>query len=68
MNKTLSKGKVVPVLIITEHHAMKAYWGSGDDSSTHSSTAALGGGEWSASRPGRYTTPSLRKVTPIPIV
>jgi hypothetical protein len=23
------KGKVVPVLL-TEHHAMKAYWGSGD--------------------------------------
>jgi hypothetical protein len=24
-----SKGKVVPVLPLTEHHAMKAYWGSG---------------------------------------
>jgi hypothetical protein len=23
------KGKVVPVLL-TEHHAMKTYWGSGD--------------------------------------
>jgi hypothetical protein len=23
------KGKVVPVLLLTEHHAMKAYWGSG---------------------------------------
>jgi hypothetical protein len=23
------KSKVVPVLFITEHHAMKAYWGSG---------------------------------------
>jgi hypothetical protein len=22
------KGKVVPVLLLTEHHAMKAYWGS----------------------------------------
>jgi hypothetical protein len=22
-------GKVVPVLLLTEHHAMKAYWGSG---------------------------------------
>jgi hypothetical protein len=21
------KGKVVPVLFLTEHHAMKAYWG-----------------------------------------
>jgi hypothetical protein len=25
----LCKGKVVPVLLLTEHHAMKAYWGSG---------------------------------------
>jgi hypothetical protein len=24
------KGKVVPVLFLTQHHAMKAYWGSGD--------------------------------------
>jgi hypothetical protein len=24
------KGKVVPVLFLTEHHAMKAYWGNGD--------------------------------------
>jgi hypothetical protein len=23
------KGKVVPVLFLTDHHAMKAYWGSG---------------------------------------
>jgi hypothetical protein len=23
------KGKVVPVLFVTEYHAMKAYWGSG---------------------------------------
>jgi hypothetical protein len=23
------KGKVVPVLPLNEHHAMKAYWGSG---------------------------------------
>jgi hypothetical protein len=23
------KGKVVPVLYLTEHHAMKTYWGSG---------------------------------------
>jgi len=26
---TSQKGKVVPVLPLTEHHAMKAYWGSG---------------------------------------
>jgi hypothetical protein len=23
------KGKVVPVLFLTEHHAMKTHWGSG---------------------------------------
>jgi hypothetical protein len=44
------KCKVVPVLPLTEHHAMKAYggWRYG---STHSLTWALDGGEWSASRP-----------------
>jgi hypothetical protein len=26
---TLVKGKIVPVLLLTEHHAMKVYWGSG---------------------------------------
>jgi hypothetical protein len=25
----VSEGKVVPVLLLTKHHAMKAYWGSG---------------------------------------
>jgi hypothetical protein len=33
---------------------MKAYWGSGD-SSTHSLTSALDGGEWWDSRPGLFT-------------
>jgi len=23
------KGKVVPLLFLSEHHAMKAYWGNG---------------------------------------
>jgi hypothetical protein len=32
---------------------MKAYWWSG--SFTHSLTSELNGGEWSASRPGRFT-------------
>jgi len=27
--KVKGKGKVFPVLTLTEHHAMKAYWGSG---------------------------------------
>jgi len=39
----MGKGKVVPVLLI-EHHTMKAFL-----------TSALDGGEWSASRPGRFT-------------
>jgi hypothetical protein len=26
-NKVKDKGRVVPVLPLTEHHAMKAYWG-----------------------------------------
>jgi hypothetical protein len=34
---------------------MKAYWGGWRYSSTHSLTSALDGGEWSASRPGRFT-------------
>jgi hypothetical protein len=48
------KGKVTPVLFLTEHHAMKAYWGW-RCSSIHSLTSALDGGEWSASRPCRFT-------------
>jgi hypothetical protein len=48
------KDKVVPVLL-SEHHDMKAYWGEGwMYSSMHSLTLALDGGEWSASRPGRF--------------
>jgi len=39
---------------LTEHHLMKAYWGSGGIT-THSLTSALDGAEWSASRPGRLT-------------
>jgi hypothetical protein len=52
--KCKDKGKVVPVLFLNEHHAMKAYeeWRY---SSTHSLTSALDADEWSASRPGRFT-------------
>jgi hypothetical protein len=39
---------------LTEHHAMKAYWGWRYNY-THSLTSALDGGEWSASRSGRLT-------------
>jgi hypothetical protein len=49
------KDKVVPVLFLTEHHAMKAYWGSGGTAPIVLLTSALDGGEWSASRPGRFT-------------
>jgi hypothetical protein len=35
---------------------MKAYWGSGSKySSTHCLTSSREGGEWSASRPARFT-------------
>jgi hypothetical protein len=34
---------------------MKAYWEVKVYSSTHSLTSALDGGEWLASRPGRFT-------------
>jgi hypothetical protein len=27
--QNFGKGKVVPMLFLTEHHAMKAYWGNG---------------------------------------
>jgi hypothetical protein len=35
-------------LCLTKYQAMKAYWRSGG-------IAALDGGQWSASRPGRFT-------------
>jgi len=28
LSKAKSKGKIVPVLLSVEHHAVKAYWGS----------------------------------------
>jgi hypothetical protein len=41
-------------LCLIEHHAMKAYWGS--EGKLHALlTSALDGGEWSASRTGRFT-------------
>jgi hypothetical protein len=59
MGEIKGEDKVVPVLFLTEHHAMKAYeWRY---ISTHSLTSALHGGEWSASRSGR---PTLRERAP----
>jgi hypothetical protein len=43
---------------------MKAYWGS-IYSSTHSLTSALDAGEWSASRPGRFTPQGKRPWNPL---
>jgi hypothetical protein len=43
---------------LTEHHAMKAYWGSGGIA-PRTLTSALDGGEWSASRPGSFTPRAL---------
>jgi hypothetical protein len=39
--------------VLTEHHAIKAYWGSGGIA-PRIVTSAIDGGEWSASRPGRF--------------
>jgi hypothetical protein len=50
----LIKVKIKLSLCLTKHHAMKAYW-EWRYNSTHSLTSALGGGGWSASRPGRLT-------------
>jgi hypothetical protein len=46
------QGKVVPVLWAPRHKGVLGEWRY---SSTHSLTSALDGGEWSASRPGRFT-------------
>jgi hypothetical protein len=49
---------VLPVVkgvgALSERHAMKAYWGSGGIA-PRILTSAQDGGEWSASRPGRFT-------------
>jgi hypothetical protein len=47
--------------LLTEHHATKAYLGW-RHSSTHSSTSALDGGKWSASRPSCF---ALREKAPV---
>jgi hypothetical protein len=52
--KVKVKIKVKLSLCLTKHRTMKAYWGW-RYSSPHSLTSALDGGEWSASRPGRFT-------------
>jgi hypothetical protein len=49
------KGKVVTVFFLSEHHTIKAYWGSGGIAQHTFLTSTLDGGEWSASRLGRFT-------------
>jgi hypothetical protein len=45
---------LIPVTCLLEHHAMKAYWGA--EVWLHAFlTPALDGGEWSGSRPSRFT-------------
>jgi hypothetical protein len=48
------KGKVVLCFFLTEHHAMKAYWGSGGIA-PRILDLGTDGGKWSASRPDRFT-------------
>jgi hypothetical protein len=45
------KSKVIPVLFLTEYHAMKAY---GETGGVAPHLLDLGTGEWSASRPSRF--------------
>jgi hypothetical protein len=44
----------LPLCSLTEHHAMKVYWGVKVQRHAFL-TSALDGGEWLASRPGRFT-------------
>jgi len=50
----VSKVKIKLSLCLTKHHDMRRI-GEWRHRSTHSSTAALDGGEWSASRSDRFT-------------
>jgi hypothetical protein len=47
------KGKIFRVCFLTEHHAMKAYWGSGDISSRILDLGTKC--KWSTSRSGCFT-------------
>jgi hypothetical protein len=57
--KSMHKVKVKLSLCLTKSHAMKTYWEVEVELHTFL-TSALYRGEWSASRPGRFT---LRKRT-----
>jgi hypothetical protein len=56
MNKLIKvKIELSTVLFLTEQHYMKAYWGSEGVTPRILDHCALEGGEWSASRPDRFT-------------
>jgi hypothetical protein len=55
LEEVKEKVKVKVSLCLTKHHAMKTYWGVEVYSSTAFLTSTLDGGEWSASRSGRFT-------------
>jgi hypothetical protein len=64
MDDDLCKGKIVPVLFFYWSPRYEGVLGEWKYNSTHSLTSALGGGEWSASRPGRFT-PRKEPLVPI---
>jgi len=54
----LTKYHVINIHCLTKYNAIKMYWGM--DVYFHAYlTAALDGGEWSASKPGRFTPLSV---------
>jgi hypothetical protein len=56
------KGKIFPCVFLTEHHAMKVYWGV--EVYLHAFLdSALDGGEWSVSITGRFTPSERVSVT-----
>jgi hypothetical protein len=63
--KDKSKVKVVPVLFLNWASRHEGVLGEWKYSSTHLLTSALDGGEWSASRPGRFTPPGKDPLVPI---
>jgi hypothetical protein len=63
VEKQLKGLKVKSLCFLTQHHARKAYWGV--EVQLHAFfDSALDGGEWSASRPGRYTPRERAPCTP----
>jgi len=44
--KVKGKGGVVPFILLTKHHATKAYWGSGGIAPLILRQSVLDGGEW----------------------